>query len=98
MSNLVKSSQECLSCGSKRGKAIYDTNEHCFSCGEHLNKTRTFAVRESQTSRLPWTGKLPDDYTNNIPDIYANWLGQFNLEPFFRIGWSDSLNRLVLPI
>lgn len=102
--SLIRSSQNCLKCGSKRGKAVYSDNEHCFSCGEHLNKGRTFAVRESRTDRLPWTGELPKDYSAyGPPDMWHKWLAQYDFTYDSawcqkEYGWSRELDRMIFPI
>jgi len=105
MSTLTKSSQRCETCGSRRGKAIYDDNEHCFSCGEHKSMKRTFAVREQRTvNKLPWTGQLPEDYCADTPPPWVHeWLNLFNFKYDVAWsqsvwGWSKKLNRLIFPI
>ena len=105
MSILLKSSQLCNTCMSRRGKAIWDDNEHCFACGEHKRTKRTFGVYNLQTaSRLPWTGDVPEDYEIDLfPEEWKQWLRKY---PYHHIdggfygscGYSKSLDRMVFPI
>lgn len=87
MSNLLKSSQTCTQCGSKRGLAIYSDNEHCFSCGYHRTKYKTIMITETKpTLKLPDQGiptkafydyvakyKLPTNSSlTRLPAVYYN--------------------------
>ena len=103
---LLKSNQLCEKCG-HRSRAIWTTNEHCYSCLDHKNMTRTFAVRDQRTVKhLEWDGDLPKDYcAYDAPKIYVDWLKQYGLWNDLgwawmqnKVCWSASLDRLVFPI
>lgn len=66
MSVLIKSSQPCPYCKSSDAYAIYDDNEHCFSCGHHKNTKKTFInVKPREfTSELLSHDPIPQDIIN----------------------------------
>lgn len=77
MTNLLKSSQPCDECGSSDAKAYYEDNEHCFSCGHHVNYERNYQVKQTQQK----LGAFPD----NIPVIrskyWCNWFRVAGIDP-----------------
>lgn len=102
MGKLIKNSDQCPNCGSHSGHKIYDTNEHCFSCGLHKSyEPKTFIVRERRTPQFIWNGGLPGDcIKDGIPLDYEKWIGLYfsSWDEVGDIYWSPSMWRLVFPI
>ena len=94
---LLKSNQLCEKCG-HRSRAIWTTNEHCYSCLDHTTKVRTFhSLDLSKAKSLEWDGNLPADYGLAWPpDNYMKWLKRYDVVS--QSGWSATLDRLVFPI
>ena len=96
-----KNNDAVVSC--KRGTYAY----HCFKCDSseyHRCGDRPLVDLEflNEQATRPLTLKLPEDFTTEIPRQHKIWLYRASIDDATcleqGIGWSDHLQRIVLPI
>lgn len=91
---------------------IRDYSFYCYACGhieveskgkqtlEQLKKLQE--LNDAATRFNSKSVELPDDYTNDIPLVGRLWLYNGGISPTVwskhRIGWSESLQRVILPV
>lgn len=102
MGKLLKSNQTCPNCGSGRGLAVYDDNEHCFSCDYHRNFRRKLKHMPENIYK-EWGGKLPYDiggWGNPLPKKVDAWLSQYWTREMIdrQALYSPGAQRLIFPI
>ena len=84
---------------------------HCFRCGlDEFKSKGKLSIKEAQdTVRYLFSVvnkygylELPEDYTTDVPSEYSVWYTRFGISPDcatrYGIGWSDTLQRIVLPV
>lgn len=86
-----------------------DGHRWCFSCGYFEPSTQAgityvqtkLSNMETNKESKPVL-RLPDDYTTSLPDVARNWLARYGILPSemqsAKIGWSEGLKRVILPV
>lgn len=100
-------------CGTDNSMLVSHTEKgyqcHCFRCGAHefkphgLQRLDDLIRRRNELAYLDEQKVyLPKDYTLDIPEKEMLWFLQYGISPELarqhRIGWSESLSRIVLPV
>lgn len=93
MSQLIRSSLPCKQCGSSRGYAIYEDNEHCFSCGYNKNKNSTFKDDYTPRAKFKDWQALSKD---TAPLHYQIYIDKYDIaEDCF---YNAEEDRLIFPL
>lgn len=83
---------------------------YCFRCDDTAVIRRTMSIKEQVAALNAKTkaegefkeGKLPFDYTLDIPEQHALWLYKASIRKAqareLGIGWSKSMQRIILPV
>ena len=82
---------------------------YCFRCGNvgfegfgYRNLAELERIKQLNDTVEVHTRELPEDFTLHIPDVHTTWLSSAGISAVraqrLGIGWSDKLQRVVLPI